>query len=245
MDQWSENTNDNSQTENLPRQQSNLRWIRNPMAIAVMAAFILIVILSTVSYGYFKPNWFSSNNSSARSQILTATATQVSQPTATSGSIPTATTPTVIPTATSTTLVPTKPQPTSTPTPKPPASSTSTPTPMPTATPTPLSGPPPQLWGNRRILEPKYCMPTDATNNFFVCNLILEDIGSVNLQWNASSTMSSATFNPPNGVLTPNAQVEVLMTLPCVPSGTVYYTGPANQIAIPWGCSANQSPLTP
>ena len=241
MDQWSENTNDNSRTENLPRQQRKLRWIRNPMAIAVMAAFILIVILSTVSYGYFKPNWFSSNNSSARSQILTATATQVSQPTATSGSIPTATTPTVIPTATSTTLVPTKPQPTSTPTPKPPASSTSTPT----ATPTPLSGPPPQLWGNRNVLAPKYCMPTDATNNFFVCNLILEDIGSVNLQWNASSTMSSATFNPPNGVLTPNVQVEVLMTLPCVPAGTVYYTGPANQIAIPWGCFANQSPLTP
>lgn len=200
--------------ETLPNQQWGRCRLLTPPVIALMASLLLVVVLSTLIYGYVELNWFSPRNPSAIAQAPTATAAPTNQPTATTGFTPTATS---------------APRPTATPKPKP------------TSTPTPSGGS--KIGANRRALAPKYCAPASNNNTLWRCDVILQNLGSANLKWKASSSMRGVTFTPPGGVLAPGQQFDVFMVIPCVHTGTLYFTGPVNQVSVSWGCYATGSAL--
>lgn len=216
--QWDEDTTDDAWTGALPRQQIGRPWVARPVIMVVLVVVILAV-LATVSYGYVGLNWFRPNRPASVAQAPAATATQAHQPSATTGPAPS-------PTLTTAQTVTPNPQPTATPT-----NSSS----KPTATPTP-AGPPPQLWVHQVVFAPKYCAQVAGG---WSCADTLGNTGSSPLPWTASSTMSGASFTPSSGTLAPGEQTQVTFILPCVHSGTIYFTGPANQVAVSWGCYAN------
>lgn len=205
----------------IPGDEEGYKRRPDPNVIALLIVLVVVLAFAVVGYGFIGLHWFSSKNAHPLTQSATETATQAPQSTVsladTTG------------TATST---PRAGIPTATPTPR---AGVPTATSGPAATATPAS-PPPQLWVHQIVLAPKNCV---QVANGWSCSDTLGNFGSANLQWTASSNMAQVVFSPSSGTITPGQQIQVNITIPCVPSGYLYFTGPANQVAVSWGCYAN------
>lgn len=201
------------------------RWPLPHAMPLLLTALLLVVVLSTLGYGYFGLHWFDHKGGPALTQGATATSTALPSAAATSTTSPAAATSTTLPPTPTFTAVP--------PTATHAAAPTAVPQPQATATP---AGPPPTLWVFQIVFAPKNC---SQVSGGWSCSDTLGNTGSVNLNWTASTTMSGVSFSPAGGALAPGQQIQVLMVLPCVHTGTIYFTGPANQVTVSWGCYVN------
>ena len=95
-----------------------------------------------------------------------------------------------------------------------------------------------------RTLEAALDSCSYATNIGWNCTITVVSPGTNNtsLNWSASNIgMSGVSLNPSSGTLTYGQSVQVTMQIPdsvCPASTTITFTGPDNNVALPWSCAA-------
>lgn len=95
-----------------------------------------------------------------------------------------------------------------------------------------------------RTLETALNTCSYATNTGWNCTatVVSPATNNVNLNWSvANSGISGVSLNPSSGTLAPGQSVQVAILIPdsvCPISTTLTFTGPDNNVALPWSCAA-------